>query len=159
MTEAHADHCTFLWPPANQPPETGHLKFFRTSYDLDISDPASEDTVTVIVGEKSNISTFCLPKSALRASSEFFARALKPVWSASSDCIIRLPDVDVALFDLYARWLASGAEVMTEEDDWKAEYTGYLKWRLELDDDREKRKEDNVKLMCLVTVWDFKLTT
>jgi hypothetical protein len=159
MTEPHTDHCTFSWPPANQPPETGYLKFFRTSYDLDISDSASEDTVTVVVGEKSNISTFRLPKSALRASSEFFARALKPAWSASSARIIHLPDVNVALFHLYARWLASGAEVMTEEDDWKAEYTEYLKWRLELEDQREKKKKNKTKFMCPVTVWDFELTT
>jgi hypothetical protein len=159
MTDHDTDTRNFPWPPANQLPAQRKLKFFRTSYDLGISDPASKDTVTVIVGKEPNTSTFHLRKSDLEANSEFFARALKPEWCTSSDQVIRLPDVDPALFDLYARWLASGAEVLTDEEDWKAEYTEYLHWRQELEDDEEKRNVDELKLICPLTVWDFDLST
>lgn len=149
----------FPWPPKDQSPEKGHMKFFRSSYDLEIATLTREEIVTIVVGDVET-STFCLPKCALQSTSDFFARALKPEWSTCSPRIIRLHDVNAALFDLYARWVASGAEVMIDEDDWKAEYAEYLKWRRELEDDKEQWREDKkAKSLCPVTVWDFELTT
>ena len=159
MADPDTNTDTFPWPPANQFPGTRKLKFFRTSYDLEISDPASKDTVIVIVGRNANASTFYLPKAALEATSDFFARALKPQWCSPSKQTIHLPDIEPALFGLYARWLASGAQVLTDEKDWKASYTEYLHWRQELEADKQKESDETTKLECPLTVWDFELST
>jgi len=110
------------------------------------------------VGAGPDLATFHLPACDLKSTSVFFQRALKPEWLDPSSTI-HLPKVDAKLFDLYARWLASGTEVMTQESDWKAEYTEYLKWRLALERDAEIYAIDEKKLLCPVTVWDFELNT
>jgi hypothetical protein len=137
----------------------GHMKFFRNSYDLKISDPASEETLTVVVGEDAQTSTVHLPKSLLMATSDFFARALKPEWNGTKKRAIYLPDIDPALFDLYTRWLASGGEIMIDEDDWKAEYAEYLKWRRDVACCEVRLLMEGAKSVCPVTVWDFDKTT
>ncbi|CAO2657506.1 Nn.00g036320.m01.CDS01 [Neocucurbitaria sp. VM-36] len=147
----------FPWPPTNRPPGQTHLRFLRTSYNLEISDPSSRDTIVVKVGSDPTVSTCYIHAEALRGSSDFFKRALKPEWTMTSSRLIHLPDVDPALFDLYARWLGTGAAIMIDEDDWKAEYTEYLRWRNDLEHDRASGNEK--KPICPVTVWDFDLTT
>ncbi|KAF2254535.1 hypothetical protein BU26DRAFT_559213 [Trematosphaeria pertusa] len=149
----------FPWPPENRVPGPSGLKFFRSSYDLELADPSGKDTVIVKVGAEPDASTFCLPAAALLQTSEFFRTKLKPVWFDQESRTVTLADVDPAVFDLYARWLVTGAEILVDEDDWKAAYTEYIKWRLEVQDDKEQHQVDAGKQKCPVTVWDFGLTT
>ena len=139
-------------PPTKRSQASRHLRFHRTSYDLELSDPSSDDTITIKVGRSPNISTFHLSASAMKKTSDYFERALKPEWTHLSTRLIELPDVEPDLFDHYARWLASGAEVMTSEEDWRAEYAEYLRWQQDLDDDKERWVTDEKKTLCPGTV-------
>jgi hypothetical protein len=158
VTEAD-DGNPFPWPPTNGPPQRGHMKFFRQTYDLDLCDAGSTG-FKVIVGS-SNHSTFYLPLEALCSKSGFFRNALnlKAGWKETVTRTCHLPTIEPAVFDLFARWLYSGAHIMVDEDDWKAEYTEYLKWRLDLEHDKENFIVDPLKRICPFTVWDFALTT
>jgi hypothetical protein len=133
------------------------MRFLRSSYDLQLSDLQAIDTVTVKVGAPP--STFRLSSESFRSTSEFFRNALKSVWHGPQEGTISLPDVEPAVFDLYARWLACGAEILVDEDDWKAEYTEYTKWLLELEDDKDTGNAHFTKEKFPVTVWDFGLST
>jgi hypothetical protein len=105
-------------PPDHHTKSESHMLVSRTTYDLTISSPTSEDTVTIIAGEDPHTATFHLPKPLLAAKSSFFERALRPEWSNSvSNRTIRLPDIPPALFDMYTRWLASGAAILIYEDE------------------------------------------
>jgi hypothetical protein len=139
-------------PPPKRYASEGHMTSFRTSYDLTISDPSSDETVTIIVGEDPHTATFHLPKALLRTTSDFFARALRPEWRAPSKSTIHLPDIPPALFDLYACWLISGAGILIDEDDWRSAYSEYLTWRQHV----EQGGSDS---LCPVTVWDFEKST
>lgn len=132
------------------------MRFSRTSYDLRTSDSEAVDTVTVKVG--SPPTTFRLPSESLCSTSDFFRVALKPVWQGSVKRTISLLEVEPAVFDLYARWLTCGAEILTNEDDWKAEYTEYAKWQLQLQQDWDSGSNHPMEI-CPVTVWDFSLST
>lgn len=148
----------FIWPPTEPPRQQRRLKFFRTCYDLDLADPEAEGTITVEVGSPKP-SFFHLRREALCDNSDFFRNVMKPVWRGHSDRIISLPDIDPAVFDLYARWIACGASILINEDDWKASHEEYTQWRLELAADKENGEVDPMKIVCPVTVWDFDLTT
>ncbi|KAF2270793.1 hypothetical protein CC78DRAFT_573144 [Lojkania enalia] len=130
-TDSHARdeevvNSSFPWPPLNRAPETRHMNFFRTTYDLELCDCTSSSAVAVKVGSPEP-STFHLPRGALSRTSDFFRNALKKEWSHAEHRIVSLPEQDPAIFDIYARWLWSGAEIMIEEHDWKAEFTEFLK--------------------------------
>ncbi|KAH8723911.1 hypothetical protein GQ44DRAFT_773495 [Phaeosphaeriaceae sp. PMI808] len=144
-------------PPTTRPPETNPKQPGRTNYDLEFSKPESKGTWTVVVGTAPDISYVYLPASVLEANSTFFARAMKAALSTTLHQLISFPEVKPAVFDLYARWVASGAEIMVDQDDWKIEYAKYTKWQRELD--TVLRRKDEPKPLCPVTVWDFGLTT
>lgn len=135
------------------------LKFARTSYDLSIPDLLPDDTTTVKVGRSPSDATFLLPTTSLQATSDFFARALKPEWGNTVKRLVELPEVHPALFDHYARWLLSGAEIMIHEDDWNAEFSEYMKWRAEVDCNRESYNATEQSAPCPIIVWDFRMTT
>jgi hypothetical protein len=87
----------FPWPPQISPPERGHMGFFRTTYDLKLSDPTPPNTIIIKVGAEPDLATFHLPARDLKATSVFFQRALKPEWLDPS-LTIHLPKVDAKLF-------------------------------------------------------------
>ncbi|KAH7078451.1 hypothetical protein FB567DRAFT_136389 [Paraphoma chrysanthemicola] len=148
-----------LRPPALQPVQGRHMNFDRTEYNLKLSDPTADETLTVIVEDDSKTGIFHLPKTALAATSAFFARAAKPEWDAGSTRVFHLHDVDPAVFDLFARWLDSGAEILIAKDDWHAEYGEYMRWRGKVDAEKVQRPDCKETLPCPVTAWDFGLTT
>lgn len=146
-------------PSMRRPPESAHEEPGRTKYDLELSDPAWKETWVVVVGQAPDISYFYFPKSVLEANSQFFTRATKAVWAITSNQVINLGDVKPAVFDLYARWMASGAKIMVELDDWKAEHDKYKKWRRKIEDNKGRLRVSNSKPLCPEDVWDFDLTT
>jgi hypothetical protein len=142
-------------PPNHHTSSESRMIVSRTTYDLIISSPTPADTMTIIVGEDPHTATFHLPKTLLVAKSSFFERALSPEWSNSvSNRTIQLPDIPPALFDMYARWLSSGAAILIDEDDWKAAYAEYVQWRRHLEHGKE-----GSEALCPVTVWDFEKST
>lgn len=124
-----------------------------------LMNPVFKDTITVVVSIEPNVSTFYLPATALRTTSEFFARALKCEWTSATRQPIRLPHIDPVLFDLFAQWLTSGAKILTDENNWKAEHREYIQWRRELEDEENNGRLTKRKLDRSSTVWDFEKTT
>ncbi|KAH7079145.1 hypothetical protein BKA63DRAFT_488810 [Paraphoma chrysanthemicola] len=148
-----------LRPPAPQSVQGRHMIFDRTDYNLKLSDPTADKTLTVIVEDDCKTGIFHLPKSALATTSAFFARAAKPEWNVESTRMFHLRDVDPAVFDLFARWLHSGADILITEDDWRAEYQEYMRWRERVAAGKEQKTECEEPQPCPVTAWDFGLTT
>jgi hypothetical protein len=126
LTNRHAAMNYETPPPPERHASEGHMTSFRTSYDLTISDPSSDETATVIVGEDQHTATFHFLKALLKTTSNFFAHALRHEWHAPSKSTIHLPEIPPALFDLYVRWLISGARILVDEDDWRTAYSEYL---------------------------------
>jgi hypothetical protein len=150
----------FLWPHKPATDHVGRINLLRTSYGPgQPTEPAYSNTVAVKVGNGPDSATFHFPASALQSTSELFARALKPCWNIDSRRTINLPEVDVLLFDMYARWLANGAEILIKEDDWMTEYAKYLKWQHQLDNQQTLQRKDKSRTHRLNTVWNFDLTT
>jgi hypothetical protein len=151
-TNEHAAMGNEAQRPPKQRVNGQHIDFSRAQYDITLSEPSSEETVTVIVGEHPHTATFHLPRAPLRETSEFLKRALRPEWGALSKRTVHLRDTQPVLFDLYARWLISGAEIMVEEHDWRLSYERYLMWRQHV----EQSGSDS---LCPETVWDFDIST
>jgi hypothetical protein len=150
----------FPWPHKPATDHVGPINFLRTTYGPEQPmKPAYGDTVAVKVSTGPHFATFHLPTSALQSTSELFARALKPEWTHDSTRTINLPEVDVALFDMYAQWLATGAEILINEEDWITGYARYQERQRQLDERQTLQRKDKSKAQCLITVWNFDLTT
>ncbi|KAF9693608.1 hypothetical protein EKO04_008457 [Ascochyta lentis] len=62
-----------------------------------------DEIVTVVVGTEQK--NYRLHKALLVHHSEYFCNALKAPWKEAEDGVVPLTDVDVEVFDLFARWI------------------------------------------------------
>lgn len=77
---------------------------------------------TIIVGQNDSAETFFLHGDLLTKRSGFFAAALgNKRWVESQQMVVRLPEDDPKLFDIFAKFLYCTKIYSTEPDDKKAE--------------------------------------
>ncbi|OAL56962.1 hypothetical protein IQ07DRAFT_638348 [Pyrenochaeta sp. DS3sAY3a] len=120
--------------------------------------PISRDMIRIQVGKGKDVATFELPSDALRDSSDYFRTLLKPEWTPKADTSIRstsIPDIEADIFGLYAEWLSNGAEILTDEFDWKMKYLDYLHWQSEIEEAYALKTTAPVRPEGF---WDFGLT-
>ncbi|KAF2741547.1 hypothetical protein EJ04DRAFT_6114 [Polyplosphaeria fusca] len=156
-----SDNSEYPWPPYNEPWPRGPLAFARDSYELLSRDnPDDPNLITISVGEyMDSVVEFQLPKESLIKYSLFFRNALKTRWNPDARRTISLEFISPAVFDLFARWLDFGAQILIHGEDWKASFTEYLYWRQHI---AYHKLQTGAPLpfqtICPGTVWNFDLT-
>ncbi|KAF2240919.1 hypothetical protein BU26DRAFT_572162 [Trematosphaeria pertusa] len=142
-----------------------HFSFARDVYrdirkeDLNLPDDVVTVDVRVSHDEKSVL--YALPKDQLCHDAAFFKIALSGRWQEADTGEVHLKDIDPGLFNMFAYWILTGAEVMRHIEDWKAEYAEYLKWVDWLTvAERQKGNgpPDPHAFASPVTVWNFERT-
>ncbi|KAF1844372.1 uncharacterized protein K460DRAFT_163263 [Cucurbitaria berberidis CBS 394.84] len=68
--------------------------------------PVESEPVTILAGESED--KFFVHAHLLELSSGFFQKALNKEWKEGQERVVRLPNVDVDVFRIYAKWLYTG---------------------------------------------------
>lgn len=73
--------------------------------------------VTVVVGEGDSATTFYIHEEAAKAHSDFLAAALHKGWKEAEDKVIKLPEDNAGLFNIFVRFVHTGRVYCAEEGD------------------------------------------
>ncbi|KAL6705589.1 hypothetical protein ACN47E_006536 [Coniothyrium glycines] len=88
-------------------------------------------TITVHVGPAGASQELQIHESLLLRSSEFFDNALSNDWKEGVKRIVRLPEIDLECFEIWAKWLYTGRIHLTQESDVSREdgrVTANMEW-------------------------------